>query len=723
MKNAKLKISGMHCASCSQNIESSLKNSNGVLKANVNLATETAFVEYDENLTNPQKIAKVIENLGYSVIKNDDVFNDYEIKKLKKLFIISIIFTLPVFLISMPFKWFGIEIPYENIILLCLSTPVQFFVGYIFYRGAFYSLKNRKASMDTLIAVGTSAAYFYSVLSFFYPLKFGDHLYFETSTVIITFVILGKWMEALTKGKASHAIKKLMEIRPKNAILLKDGKEIEIDISLIKKDDIIVVKPGMKIPVDGVIIDGYATIDESMLTGESIPVEKVKGQEVFGGTINKNGYIRLKATKIGEETMINQIIKLIEDAQTKKAPIQKIADKISSVFVPVVFSIAVMSFFIWYFVLSQSLYFALSIFISVLIIACPCALGLATPTAIMLGSGKGAEMGILIKNTESIEKMNKIDTVVFDKTGTLTKGKPEVVDVISFGKNNTLLYAAIAEKNSDHPLAEAVIKKAEENGIRVPNPSQFKYIPGNGIVSKYKNIKIFVGNRSLMNSNNIDFKENENKIQEFENQGKTVFLVALNKKLIGLICISDSIKDEAKQVVEILKKDGKEVYMITGDNFRTANYIASQLGINNVIAEVMPNEKENEIKKLQKKGKKVLMIGDGINDAPALARADVSMAIGAGSDIAIETGDIILVKNNLFDAINAINLSKLTMKKIKQNMFWAFFYNSLGIPIAAGALYPFTGFLLNPMIAGVAMAFSSVSVVINSLTIKKFKPL
>ncbi|MCX8178467.1 MAG: heavy metal translocating P-type ATPase [Candidatus Aenigmarchaeota archaeon] len=723
MKNIKLKISGMHCASCSQNIESSLKNSNGVLKANVNLAAETVFVEYDESLTNQEKISKVIESLGYNVLKSDDVFNDVETKKLKKLFIISMIFTIPVFLISMPFKWFGVQVPYENIILLCLSTPVQFFVGYIFYKGSFYSLKNRKANMDTLIAIGTSAAYFYSVLSFFYPSKFGDHLYFETSTVIITFVILGKWMEAVTKGKASQAIKKLIEIQPKKAIIIKDGKEIEIDISLIKKDDIIVVKPGMKIPVDGVITEGYATIDESMLTGESIPVEKTKGQEVFGGSINKNGYILFKATKVGEDTMINQIIRLIEDAQMKKAPIQKIADKISSIFVPTVFSIAVLSFFIWYFVLSQSLYFALSIFISVLIIACPCALGLATPTAIMMGSSKGAEMGILIKNTESIEKINKIDTVVFDKTGTLTKGKPEVVDIISFGKNNTLLYAAIAEKNSDHPLAEAVIKKAEETGIKIPNPSQFNYIPGNGIVAKYKGAKIFVGNRNLMKSNHIDFKENEGKIQEFENQGKTVFLVALNKKLIGFICISDSIKDEAKIVIDNLKKDGKEIYMITGDNFRTANYMARQLGINNIIAEVMPDEKENEVQKLQQKGKKVLMIGDGINDAPALARADVSMAIGAGSDIAIETGDIILVKSSLLDVINAIKLSKLTMKKIKQNMFWAFFYNSLGIPIAAGALYPFTGFLLNPMIAGVAMAFSSVSVIINSLTIKKFKPL
>lgn len=723
MKNENIKIGGMHCASCAQNIESSLKKVNGVKNVNVNFATETAKIEYDENSTTIEELYKIIENLGYIVVHNKDLFNDQETKKLKKLFIFSLVFTIPIFLISMPFKWFNIEIPYENIILIFLATPVQFLVGYRFYKSAFNALKNKKANMDTLIAIGTTAAYVYSLIVLVYPTRFGDHLYFETSSVIITFIILGKWMESMTKGKASHAIKKLLELQPKNAFILKHGEEIQVNVEEIKQGDIVIVKPGMKIPVDGIIIDGYASIDESMITGESIPVEKVKGQEVIGGTINKNGYIRFKATRVGKDTVLSQILRLIEDAQMKKAPIQKIADNISSIFVPVVFFIAFLSFLIWYFVFSQSLYFALSIFISVLIIACPCALGLATPTAIMLGSGKGAEIGILIKNTEVVEKINKIDTIVFDKTGTLTKGKPEVVDVISFGKLDPLFYAAIAEKNSDHPLAQVVIKKAEQKWNKIPNVKKFDYIPGSGIIAKYENKTILVGNRNLIKKYKIDFDKIEYKMQELESQGKTVFIVVLNKKIIGLIALSDCIKDEAKYVIDYLKKNGKEIFMLTGDNIRAANYIAKKLNLDNVIAEVMPDEKEKEIQKLQQAGRKVLMIGDGINDAPALARADVSIAIGAGSDIAIETGDIILVKNNLFDVINAINLSKLTIKKIKQNLFWAFFYNSLGIPIAAGLLYPFTGFLLNPMMAGIAMAFSSVSVVANSLTIRKFKHL
>ena len=735
MKKLIIPIYGMHCASCAQKIESTLKKLDGVTNANVNFATEKATVEFDENVTNESEIYNIIEQLGYKVIKEinheaerfvdkEREVREKEIKRIKSLFIFSLLLSIPVFLIAMPFEWLNIEIPYKNIILLLLTTPIQFIVGYRFYKEAFSALKAKTANMSTLIAIGTSAAYFYSLFVVLFPDILGKNVYFETSAIIITFVILGKWLEAITKGRASEAIKKLIGLQPKYATVIRDGKETQISIKDVVVGDTIVVKPGQKIPVDGVVIEGTSSVDESMITGESIPVEKRKGDTVIGGTINKYGSFKFKATKVGRDTVLNQIIKLVEEAQGSKAPIQRLADRVSSYFVPTVILIAIVSFLLWYFVLGQSFIFSLNIFIAVLIIACPCALGLATPTAIIVGTGKGAENGILIKNAEALENIHKLTTMVFDKTGTLTKGKPSVTDILAdeLDKKEILKYAAIAEKKSEHPLAEAIINKAKEEKLEIPDAESFEAIPGHGILAKYDGKTILFGNRDLMKKYKIKIGELEKKISALENEGKTVMILVLDKKIIGLIAVADTLKEFSKEVVQKLHKMGKEVIMITGDNKRTANAIARQLGIDYVLAEVLPEEKEKEIEKLQKKGKIVAMVGDGINDAPALAKADIGIAIGAGTDIALETGDVILIKNDLRDVITAIDLSNYTIKKIKQNLFWAFFYNCVGIPVAAGLLYPFTGLLLNPMIAAIAMAFSSVSVVSNSLLMKRYKP-
>lgn len=723
----------MHCVSCAQKIESTLKKLKGVIKANVNFATEKATIEFNETIISGIEINKAIERLGYKIIEETDYervidkekeARESEIRKLKRLFIISLIFTVPIFVISMPLKWLGIPIPYENIILLLLTTPVQFIVGYRFYRGTFSALRNRAANMDTLIAIGTSAAYFYSLFVVLSP-NIGEMVYFEVSAIIITFVILGKWLEAITKGKASDAIKKLIGLQPKTATVIREGKELQIPIKEVVVGDIVVVKPGQKIPVDGVVIEGFSFVDESMITGESIPVEKKKGDTVIGATINKHGSFKFRATKVGKDTVLNQIIKLVEEAQGSKAPIQRLADKVSSYFVPAVMIIATISFFLWNYVFGQSLVFALSVFMAVLIIACPCALGLATPTAIMVGTGKGAENGILFKNAEALENAHRLTTIVFDKTGTLTEGKPIVTDILAVNKLNEkeiLKYAAISEKRSEHPLAEAIVNKAKEEKMKIPDAEFFEAIPGHGVRARYNKDEILLGNRNLMKKYKIKIESSEEKIVNLENEGKTVMILAVNKRVVGLIAVADTLKKFSKEAIQKLRKMGKEVIMITGDNKRTANAIAKQLGIDYVLAEVLPKDKEKEIKKLQKKGKIVAMVGDGINDAPALAQADIGIAVGAGTDVALETGQIVLMKNDLRDVVNAIDLSSYSFKKIKQNLFWAFFYNSMFIPVAAGLLYPFTGFLLNPIIAGIAMAFSSVSVVSNSLLMRRYKP-
>jgi Cu+-exporting ATPase len=725
MKKITVLISGMHCASCARKIESSIKKIKGVKYANVNIATEKAAVEFNDKITSESKINKTIERLGYKVIEENPVdrekeHREKEIWQLKKLFIASVILSVPIFIISMPLMWMGISIPYENIILLLLATPVQFIVGFRFYKGAYSALKAGTSNMDTLIAIGTSAAYFYSLFVILFP-SLGNDVYFETSAILITFIILGKWMEAVTKGKASEAIKKLVGLQPKMATIIRRGEEIQIPIKDVKVGNIILVKPGQKIPVDGKVIEGFSSVNESMITGESIPVEKRKGDNVIGATINKHGSFKFRATKVGRETVLNQIIKLVEDAQGSKTPIQRLADEVSGYFVPTVIFIAIVSSLFWY-LTGQTFVFSLSIFISVLIIACPCALGLATPTAIIVGTGKGAENGILIKSAEALENAHKINTIVFDKTGTLTNGKPKVTDVIrigKFGKKEILKYAAIAEKNSEHPLADAIINRAKKSRMNVPSPKSFRAIPGHGIKASYGK-EILLGNRKLMKRYKVRV-DVEEKIDLLEKEGKTVIILALNKRVVGLIAVADTLKKFSSRAVKKLQRMGKKVVMITGDNKRTANAIAKQLGISTVLADVLPEDKEKEIARLQKQRRVVAMVGDGINDAPALAKADLGIAIGAGTDVALETGQIVLIKNDIRDVVTAIDLSNYTVRKIKQNLFWAFFYNSIGIPVAAGILYPVFGFLLNPMVAGAAMAFSSVSVVSNSLLMKRYK--
>jgi len=729
VSEVRLKIIGMDNQHCINTVDNALKI-NGIISKEL-FQNEKGIIKYNPKLIGTGEIKKAIKNSGYEaveegeeeIVDKEKEAREKEIRNLKFLFMLSLTLSIPVFILSFP-EIFKIELPYQNFILLILTTPVQFFVGYRFYRGMFFALKAKTANMDTLVAVGTSAAFFYSALAVFQP-KLGSYAYFDTSAILITFIILGKWFEAITKGKASEAIKKLVGLQPKTATIVRDGKEIEIPIKDVVVGDIIIIKPGQKIPVDGVVAEGFSSVDESMITGESIPVEKKKGDTVIGATINKYGSFKFKATKVGSETVLSQIIRLVEEAQGSKAPIQRLADKVSSYFVPAVIIIAIASFASWYFAFGQTFIFSLSVFIAVLIIACPCALGLATPTAIMVGTGKGAENGILIKSAEALENAHKITTVVFDKTGTLTEGKPRVTNILAVGKideKEILKYAAIAEKKSEHPLAEAIIVKAEEEKMEIPDAEFFEAIPGHGISAKHGKNAILFGNRSLMNYHKIKIEEVEERISNLENEGKTVMILAVDEKIVGLIAVADTLKEFSIDAVKKLHTMNKEVIMITGDNKRTADAIAKQLGIDKALAEVLPQDKEKEVEKLQNEGKFVAMVGDGINDAPALAKADVGIAIGAGTDVALESGQIVLIKNDLRDVVTAIDLSNYTIKKIKQNLFWAFFYNAIGIPIAAGLLYPFTGFLLNPMVAGAAMAFSSVSVVSNSLLMKRYKP-
>jgi Cu+-exporting ATPase len=740
-------VMGMHCVNCAKTIENSLKYYDGIINATINFASEKLYVEYDTKRMNIQKIKDAVKATGYTAEEEMEDMEkntrEKEMRNLKIKLVASIIFTLPVFFGSFSdiFPWVP-EFLTEPYVLLVFATPVQFWIGSMFYKGLFLSIKNKRPDMDTLIGIGTSAAYFYSVAVTIFPSYFTQHgfqiqLYFDSSTVIITLILLGRYLEMIAKGKTSEAIKKLLKLQAKTARILRDGKEVEIPIEEVKVGDVIVVRPGEKIPVDGIVTDGYSSVDESMINGESIPVEKNKGDEIIGATINKTGLLKFKATKIGKDTMLAQIIKIVEEAQGSKAPIQRLADTVASYFVPAVIIIALASALTWYFfgnmILGETylanyksmtpFLFSLTTFISVLIIACPCALGLATPTAIMVGTGKGAENGILIKSGESLENAYKMNTIVFDKTGTLTKGQPAVTDVIpTDSKQDVLKYAAIAERGSEHPLGEAIVKKSEEKGIKVPYADFFKAIPGQGVKANYMKKTILLGNRKLMTDNKIKVDGIEGKITKLEDEGKTAMIVALNGKIIGVIAVADTLKEHSKAAVKALKDMGKEVIMITGDNNRTAKAIASQVGVDRVLAEVLPEDKVKEIKKLQDSGKVVGMVGDGINDAPALAQADIGIAIGSGTDVAIETGGIVLIKEDLRDVVTAIDLSKKTINKIKQNLFWAFFYNITLIPVAAGLLYPFFGILLNPMLAAGAMAFSSVSVVSNSLLMKRYRP-
>ena len=743
-----LDIEGMHCSSCALLIEKSIRKVDGVKEANVNFAAEKASVLIDGTVVEKDALLKAVEKAGYkaSLTQQNQSDSDKEkqqnhIKVMFRKFLISLILSIPMiyfmmfdFILNFPGR--SVLLPYVGIISFILTTPVQFIVGRGFYKGMFSALRMRTFNMDSLIAIGTSVAYFYSVINFSaYYLATKSligisgtkipELYFETAAFLITFVILGKWLEAKAKGRTSDAIKKLMGLQAKTARVVRNGATADIPIDQVVVGDIVVVRPGEKVPVDGEITRGSSAVDESMITGESLPVEKHEGDTVVGGTINKTGSFEFKATRVGSETTLSQIIRLVEDAQGSKAPIQAVADKISAVFVPTVLILAAITFVVWYFVIGSTLSFALMAFTSVIVIACPCALGLATPTSIMVGTGKGAENGILVKGGEPLESAVKVKIIVFDKTGTITNGKPEVTDTISFDSLNEkelLQIAASLEKQSEHPLAEAIYTHAQDENISFSEVSAFKAIPGHGVEGVIGNMTYYFGNRKLINDVlKLSVSEIDQKLSGLEEQGKTAMILATKEEILGTVAVADTVKETSKEAVDRLKKLGIEVYMITGDNERTARAIAAQVGITNVLAEVLPEDKANEVKKLQETGKKVAMVGDGINDAPALAQANLGIAMGSGTDVAMEAGGIVIIKNDLRDVVNAIDLSKATVGKIKQNMFFALFYNVIGIPIAARVFIGF-GLVLKPELAGLAMALSSISVVTNSLTLRGYKP-
>ncbi|MGB4647692.1 MAG: heavy metal translocating P-type ATPase [Acetivibrionales bacterium] len=726
ISSAVLKVSGMSCAACAARVEKQLGSLEGVHSAAVNLASERASVEYDSEKIKTSDLIKAVEAIGYKAERAEELSVDREkeqrekeIRRLRLELVISAILTAPL-LFSMLLMITNIDIPFfhNEYFQLIVATPVQFIIGFRFYKNAYRALRSGSANMDVLIAMGTTAAYFYSIYNAFFAPHEGmmKELYFESSAVIITLILFGKYLEAVAKGRTSEAIKKLMGLQAKTARVIRDGREEDIPIEEVVPGDVIVVRPGEKIPVDGRILEGDSAVDESMLTGESLPVEKTAGDHVVGATINRFGTFRLEATRVGKDTVLSQIIKMVEDAQGSKAPIQKIADRVSGVFVPVVLAIALVTLLAWY-LIAGDLTGGIVSAVSVLVIACPCALGLATPTAIMAGTGKGAENGILIKGGEHLEMTYRLNAVVLDKTGTITKGQPEVTDVIPLGsmdRGELLRMAAAAEKNSEHPLGEAIYEQGKKESGTVPEAEQFAAIPGKGVRAVVEGRQIYIGTRKLMQEAGIDTGSAENVIAGLEDDGKTAMLMAADSRLEAVIAVADTLKESSKEAIDELKKMGIEVYMITGDNKRTASAIAKQAGITNVLAEVLPEDKAEEVGKLKKQGMKVAMAGDGINDAPALVAADIGIAMGTGTDVAIEAADITLLRGDLMLIPAAIRLSKMTMRKIKQNLFWAFIYNIIGIPVAAFGL-------LNPMIAGGAMAFSSVSVVTNSLRLRRIR--
>lgn len=746
-KEVSIPISGMTCAACAKAVEKAVGKLAGVESVNVNFATEKAVINYNPKTVRLSEIKQAISKAGYKALEvenkntvdEDKLRKEKEIKTLWAKFIVAAIFSIPLLYIAMGpmVTWWNFPVPgwlepmqyplTYALVQLLLVTPVVI-AGYKFYTIGYKALWRRSPNMDSLIAIGTTAAVVYSLYSTWRistgHFMYVEDLYFETAGVIITLILLGKSLEAVSKGRTSEAIKKLMGLAPKTAIVIQDDKEIEIPIEEVEVGDIILVKPGEKIPVDGEVVEGLTAIDESMLTGESMPVEKKAGDKVFGASINKNGSIKFKATRVGSDTALAQIIKLVEDAQGSKAPIAQMADIVSGYFVPIVFVIAALSAVVWL-LAGKDAVFALKAFIAVLVIACPCALGLATPTAIMVGTGKGAEYGVLIKGGEALETTHKINTIVFDKTGTITEGRPEVTDIITtdiIDENSLLLLAASAEKSSEHPLGEAIVRGAEKQGLEIKKLESFKAIPGHGIEVVIEGKQIMLGNRKLMVERTISLTELEEQSDKLASEGKTPMYIAIDNRLAGIIAVADIVKESSAKAIEKLHKMGIEVAMITGDNRRTAEAIAKQVGIDRVLAEVLPQDKANEVKKLQEEGKKVAMVGDGINDAPALAQADIGIAIGSGTDVAMESADIVLMRSDLMDVPTAIQLSKSTIRNIKQNLFWAFAYNVAGIPIAAGLLYAFGGPLLNPVFAAAAMSMSSVSVLANALRLKGFKP-
>ena len=751
-KKLELKIDGISCQACVAKIERKLSRTDGVEKALVNISNNMADIEYDEKEIKASEIMKIIEKLGYTPKRREDLKDKEEAlraeKKLKSELTkskIAIVLSLILMYISMS-HMFGLPVPhiiypvdhiFNYVAIQFIIAVTVMIIGKRFYKVGFRQLFMLSPNMDSLVAVGTSSAFIYS-LYISYKI-FADNnihlmhsLYYESAAMIIAFVMLGKYLETLSKGKASAAIKKLVNFQAKKANIIRNGEIVEIDINEVSKGDIVFIKPGEKIPVDGTIIEGHSTIDEAMITGESIPVEKLENDKVYSGSINKDGALKVVVNATEGETLISKIAKLVEDAQMTKAPIARLADKVSLIFVPTVIFIAIFAALLWWFLIKYNVVsvsqnhfeFVLTIFISILIIACPCSLGLATPTAIMVGTGKGAELGILIKSGEALEKLNEIDTIVFDKTGTLTEGTPKVIDIVSIGnvlsKDEILKIAASMEVNSEHPLGKAVYDEAKEKNVELYDVKKFLSISGRGVIGEIEEKKYLLGNKKLLLDNAIS-NLHEEEIHRYELEGKTTILLADEEKLIAFITLADVVRNESIKLIEKLKKENIKTYMLTGDNERTAKVIAKKLGIDDVIAEVSPEDKYKKVKDLQEQGRKVVMVGDGVNDSPALAQADVGMAIGSGTDIAIESADIVLMSKDIETILTAIRLSKATIKNIKENLFWAFFYNSCGIPIAGGLLYLFTGHLLNPMLAGLAMGLSSVSVVTNALRLKRFK--
>ncbi|MFO8085106.1 MAG: heavy metal translocating P-type ATPase [Desulfobacterales bacterium] len=731
-------VTGMTCANCAMNIERTLQRKvPGITSASVNFASEKASVEYIPSVSDLEEITGAVEKAGFgAIVSGEDDFQQTdaeqsarraEIRNQTVKFLIGVLFTLPLFILSMgrDFQLFGVwsHAPWVNWFFLALATPVQFYTGFDFYTGSFKSLRNKSANMDVLVAMGSSVAYFYSVAVLLFP-SAGHHVYFETSAVIITLIKLGKMLESRTKGKTGSAIRKLMGLQPKTATVLLDGEEKEIPVNQVQVGHQVMVRPGERIPVDGTIVDGRSAVDESMLTGEPLPVDKKKGDTIVGGTINGEGLLTFTATRIGKETALAQIIRLVQEAQGSKAPIQALADRVAAVFVPAIILIAFLVFISWWFVTGDFVHSMIRL-VAVLVIACPCALGLATPTAIMAGTGKGAEMGILFKKSQALELTTKLDVVVMDKTGTITRGKPAVVDIVAFhpvcnSENELLQISASAEQGSEHPLGKAVVDKARSRNLKLDKANEFKAFGGHGVEAFINGKKVRVGKPKWFTESKLNENESQNLIDQLQSEGKTVILVSVENQPAGLMAISDTIKPDSKQAVEELHNQNITVIMLTGDNIQTAKAIADQVGIDTVFAEVRPEDKSLKIKELRDNGSKVGMVGDGINDAPALAQADVGIAIGTGTDVAIEAADIILSRGELTGVPKAIRLSRATMKTIRQNLFWAFFYNLMLIPIAAGILYPFEtvpGFLrqLHPILAAFAMAFSSVSVVTNSL--------
>ena len=736
-------VTGMTCANCAMTVERTLKKRvPGVVSASVNFASERARVEYIPSVATIDDMIAAIEKAGYGAIRPDEVLGDEdaelaarnaEIQNQTRKFLVGVLFTAPLFFLSMgrDFGLLGLwsHAVWVNWLFLTLATPVQFYTGWDYYTGGWKSLKNGSANMDVLVAMGSSVAYFYSLALLIYP-PLGEHVYFETSAVIITLIKLGKMLESRTKGKTGGAIRKLMGLRPKTATILENGKEKDIPLSLVSVGNIVIVHPGESIPVDGMVLEGESSVDESMLTGEPIPVDKTPGNQVAGGTINGEGRLKFEATRVGKDTALARIIRLVQEAQGSKAPIQALADRVAAVFVPAAIGIALLTFILWW-AIGGDFVPSMIRMVAVLVIACPCALGLATPTAIMAGTGKGAEKGMLFKNSEALEMATKLDTIVLDKTGTITVGKPSVVNVIVSDalvkdEQELLKIGASVERGSEHPLGRAIVKEAEKRGIDLFEPADFKSSSGLGVQARINGQDVLVGKPNWFDEMGLNFDHAKDHITSLQAEGKTVMMVVVDQKLAGLIAVADTIKPESQETIRELHRANLKVVMLTGDNVQTAKAIASEVGIDDLFAEVRPEEKSSKIRELQDNGEKVGMVGDGINDAPALAQADVGLAIGTGTDVAIETGDVILVSGNLSGVSRAIQLSRATMKTVRQNLFWAFFYNIILIPVAAGVLYPF-GFLpeflrqLHPMLAALAMALSSITVVSNSLLLYRAK--